>query len=107
MPLSQRIGGNLKLLRESTYADRKRLKLTFSIANWRFWLPICNLKRCFNAYRPALLESRDSSRLPHIRCVYRLRRISCCEPIINIIAQKSGVLYITVLLIAEKNKGVW
>ena len=37
---------------------------------------------------------------------YRLRWISCCEPIINTIASKSGVLYITVLLIAEKNKEV-
>ena len=39
-------------------------------------------------------------------CLYRLRWISCCEPIINTIASKSGVLYITVLLIAEKNKEV-
>ena len=31
-------------------------------------LPICYLKRCFNAYRSALLDSRDSSRLPPIRC---------------------------------------
>ena len=39
-------------------------------------------------------------------CLYRLRWISCCEPINNTIASKSGVLYITVLLIAEKNKEV-
>ena len=39
-------------------------------------------------------------------CLYRLRWISCCEPTINTIAPKSGVLYITVLLIAEKNKEV-
>ena len=32
--------------------------------------------------------------------------MSCCEPIINTIASKSGVLYITVLLIAEKNEEV-
>ena len=63
-----RIGGNLKLLRQSTNADRKRLKIAFSIANCRFRLPICDLKRCFNAYRSALLDSRDSSRLPPMRC---------------------------------------
>ena len=34
------------------------------------------------------------------------RWISCCEPIINTFASKSGELYITVLLIAEKNKEV-
>ena len=39
-------------------------------------------------------------------CLYRLSWISCCEPIINTIASKSGVFYITVLLIAEKNKAV-
>ena len=39
-------------------------------------------------------------------CLYRLRWISCCKRIINTIASKSGVLYITVLLIAEKNKEV-
>ena len=65
---SHRISGNLKLLREPTNVDRKRLKITFSIANCRFRLPICNLKRCFDAYRPALLDSRDSLRLPPIRC---------------------------------------
>ena len=32
--------------------------------------------------------------------------ISCCERIINTIASKSGVLYITVLLIVEKNKEI-
>ena len=69
MELNPRIGGNLKLLRQSTNADRKRLKIAFSIANCRFRLPICNIKRCFNAYRSALLDSRDSSRLPPIRCV--------------------------------------
>ena len=37
---------------------------------------------------------------------YRLRWISCCEPIINTIASKSDVLSITVLLIAEKNKEI-
>ena len=36
-------------------------------------------------------------------CLYRLRWISCCERIINTIASKFGVLYITVLLIAVKN----
>ena len=68
--VSHRIGGNGKLLRESTNADRKRLKIPFSIANCRFRLPDCNLKRCFNAYRSALLDSRDSSRLLPIRCEY-------------------------------------
>ena len=53
---THRIDGNLKLLRESTNADRKRLKIVFSIAN------------CFNAYRSALLDSRNSSQLPTIRC---------------------------------------
>ena len=67
-----RIGGNLKLLRESTNADRKRLKIAFLIANCRFRLPICNLKRCCNAYRSAFLDSHDSSRLPLIRCDYEL-----------------------------------
>ena len=52
---------NLLLLRESTNADRKRLKIAFSIANYRFRLTICNLTR--------LLDSRDSSRLPPVRCV--------------------------------------
>ena len=56
-----RIGGNLKLLRESTNADRKRLKIAFLIANCRFRLPVCNPKRCCNAYRSALLDSHDSS----------------------------------------------
>ena len=65
---SHRIGGSLKLLRESTNADGKRLKIAFSIANCSFRLPICNPKRCFNAYRSALLDSRDSSQLPPIRC---------------------------------------
>ena len=63
------IGGSLKLLWESTNADQKRLKMVFLIANCRFRLPICNLKRCFNAYRYALLDSRDSLRLPPIWCV--------------------------------------
>ena len=40
--LSHRIGGNLKLLWESTNADRKRLKIAFSIAYCHFRLPICN-----------------------------------------------------------------
>ena len=66
--LTHRIGCNLKLLRESTNADRRLLKIAFSIAYCRFRLPICNLKRCFKAYRLALLDSRDSSRLPPIRC---------------------------------------
>ena len=67
-----RISGNLKLLRESTNADRKRLKIAFLIANCRFRLAICNLKRCCNAYRSTLLDSHDSSRLPPIRCGYEL-----------------------------------
>ena len=71
-----RIGGNLKLLRESTNADRKRLKIAFSIANCRFRLPICNLKRCFNAYRSALLDSRASSRLPPIQCEHVFKLFS-------------------------------
>ena len=37
--ITHRIGGNLKLLRQSTNADRKRLKIAFSIANGRFRLP--------------------------------------------------------------------
>ena len=61
-------GGNLKLLRESTNADRKQLKIAFLIANCHFRLRICNLKRCFNAYPSALLDSRDSLWLPPIRC---------------------------------------
>ena len=69
------IGGNLKLLRESTNADRKRLKKVFSIANCRFRLPICNLKHCFNAYPSALLDFRDSSRLPPIRCEHERWKI--------------------------------
>ena len=64
---SHPIGGNLKLLRESTNADRKQLKIVFLIANCDFRLPICNLKYYFNAYRSALLDSRDSLRLPPIR----------------------------------------
>ena len=52
---THRIGGNLKLLRESTNADRKWLKIAFSIANCRFRLPICNLKRCL-MLRSALLD---------------------------------------------------
>ena len=48
--------------------DRKWLKIAFSLANCRFRLPISNLKRCFNAYRSALLDCRGSSRLPPIRC---------------------------------------
>ena len=59
--------GSIKLLRESTNANRKWLKLAFSIANFRVKLPICILKRCFKAYRSAFLDSRDSSRLPPIR----------------------------------------
>ena len=43
-------------------------KSSVSIANCRFRLPICNLKHCFNAYWSALLDSRDSLRLPPIRC---------------------------------------
>ena len=39
-------------------------------------------------------------------CLYRQRWISCCEPIINTVASESDVLYITVFLIAEKNKKV-
>ena len=46
------------------------IKIAFSIANFSFWLPICTLKRCFNAYQSALLDSRDSSRLPPIRCAH-------------------------------------
>ena len=65
---SHRMGGNLKLMRESTNADRKRLKIAFPIANCRFRLLICNLKHCFNAYRSALLDSRDSLLLPPVRC---------------------------------------
>ena len=38
-----RIGGNLKLLRESTNVDRKRLKIAFPIANCRFRLPVCKM----------------------------------------------------------------
>ena len=56
------------MLRDSTTADRKRLKTAFSIANCCFRLLICNLKRCFNAYRSALLDSCDSSKLPPIPC---------------------------------------
>ena len=67
--ITHQIGGSLKLLRESTNANQKRLKIAFLTANCRFRLSICNLKHCFNAYRSALLESRDSSRLPPIRCV--------------------------------------
>ena len=63
-----RIGGNLKWLRESTNADRKWLKMVFSIANCRFTLPVCNLKHYFNAYRSVLLDSCDTSRLLPIRC---------------------------------------
>ena len=44
--ISHRIGGSLKLLRESTNANRKWLKIAFSTANCRFRLPICNLKHC-------------------------------------------------------------
>ena len=66
---SHRIGGNLKLLQESTKRGSKAVKIAFSIAYCHFRLPVCNLKRCFNAYRSALLDSRDSSRLPPIRCV--------------------------------------
>ena len=74
--LSHRTGGNLKLLRESTNADRKRLKIVFSIANYRLRLPICTLKRCFNAHRSALFDSCESSRFPHI--LYDLSRWSTC-----------------------------
>ena len=63
------LGGNLKLLQESTSTDRKWLEIAFSIANCHFRLPICNLKRCFNAYRSTLLDTCDSLRLPPIRCV--------------------------------------
>ena len=76
------IGGNLKLLRESTNADQKRLKIVFLIANCRFRLPICNLKHRFNPYRPSLLDSRDSSRLSPIRCwIIVLHRLPyyCCR----------------------------
>ena len=52
------------MLRESTNEDGKRFKITFSIANCGFGLPVCNLKRRVNAYRSALLDSPDSSRLP-------------------------------------------
>ena len=45
--ITHRIGGNLKLLRDPTNADRKRLKIAFSVENCRFRLH--NLKRCFNA----------------------------------------------------------
>ena len=49
--ISNRIGDDLKLLRESTNADRSQLKIAFSSANCRFRLPVCYLERCFNAYR--------------------------------------------------------
>ena len=71
-----RIGGNLILLWESTNADQKRLNIVFSIANFRFKLPICNLKCCFNTYQSALLNSRDSSRLPPILCVNKMNHLS-------------------------------
>ena len=70
-PSAHRIGCSLKLQRESTNADRKRLKIAFSIANCRFRLPIYNLKRRFKAFWSALLDSRKSSRLPPIRCGQR------------------------------------
>ena len=57
---SDQIGGNLKLLRQSTNADRKRLKIAFSIANCRFRLPTSS----------ALLDSRG------IRDDYRLSDVS-------------------------------
>ena len=67
------INGNRKLVRELTNAERKWLEIAFSIANCRYRLPICNLignlNCCFNSYRSALLDSRDSSWLPPIRCV--------------------------------------
>ena len=66
------IGSSFKLLWESHNANRKWLKIVFSITNCRFRWPVCNLKRCFNAYRSALLDSRDSLRLPPIQCVNRL-----------------------------------
>ena len=65
---THRIGGNLKLLREWTNADRKGVKIAFLIAACCFRLPICNLKCCFNAYRSALLDSCDSLWLSPIRC---------------------------------------
>ena len=49
---SHRIGNNLKLLQESTFADQKRLKIAFSIAICRLRLPICNLKRCLTFIDP-------------------------------------------------------
>ena len=52
---------------ESTNADRKQFKIAFSVENYHFRLPVCQLKRCFNAYRSAILDSRDNSRLPPIR----------------------------------------
>ena len=36
--ITHRIGGSLKLLRKPTNADRKRLKIAFSVANCRFRL---------------------------------------------------------------------
>ena len=59
-----------QLLRESTKADQKWLKIAFLIANCHFRLPICDLKHCFNTYRSVLLNSRDSSWLLPIRCDY-------------------------------------
>ena len=38
-------------------------KLLFKLPNW-------NLKSCFNPYQSVLLDSRDSSRLPPIRCYH-------------------------------------
>ena len=65
---SHRLSGNLEVLRGSTSADRGRLGIAFSISNCRLGLSICNLRRCFDAYRSALRDYSDSSQLPPIRC---------------------------------------
>ena len=49
LPFTHRIGGNLKLLRESTNADRKWLKIAF------FWLHIVVLDCQFAIYNAVLM----------------------------------------------------
>ena len=68
--VSHRIGGSRELSRESSNADRCALKQ-------RFRLQFGNLKRqfaienaIFNRFRSALVDSRNSLRLPPIQCEF-------------------------------------
>ena len=62
------IGGNRKLSRKSTSADRQALETAFQIAMGNQKRQFAILNAVSTAYRSALVNSRDSLRLPPTRC---------------------------------------